>query len=88
VGRRKTTYDIWLLQAVDTAGVKLNLVSLAALTTEKLHVLHVIGIQNTSIFECGNMVVIVTRKYIVIKVETDMYKFRNDYIVIIQQRII
>jgi predicted molibdopterin-dependent oxidoreductase YjgC len=47
VERRKTISGSWLLQILDTANND-NLRFITALTTEKLHVLYVIGIQNTS----------------------------------------
>jgi hypothetical protein len=70
VGRRKTMYDIWLLQVVDTADGMINLVSLTALRIENLHVLYVIGKQNTSVLRSGNIAVTMIRKVIVIRVET------------------
>jgi hypothetical protein len=45
VWRRKTIYDIWLLQDVNTADGMMNFVSLTALTTEKEHVLYAIGMR-------------------------------------------
>jgi hypothetical protein len=75
VGRRKTICDIWLLQVVDTADGMINLVSLTALTRENLHVLYVIGMQNTSVLRRGYMAVIIIGKYIVIAMETVMYLF-------------
>jgi hypothetical protein len=52
-----------------------SLVSLTALKTEKLHVLYVIGMQNTSVLRRGNIPVIMIGKYIVIRVEKDMYLY-------------
>jgi hypothetical protein len=58
---------------VDRAGGVINLVSLAALTTENLHLLYVIGMQNRSVRTRSNMAVIVIGKDIVVKFETDIY---------------
>jgi hypothetical protein len=48
VGRRKTISGSLLLQIVDTAEGMMKFVFITALTTEKLHVLYLIGMQNTS----------------------------------------
>jgi len=43
---------------VHTAEGIINFVFITTLTTEKLHVLHVIGMQNTSVVRRGNMTVL------------------------------
>jgi hypothetical protein len=63
MGRRKTIQDIWLLQFMNTADGMISLVSLTALTTEKLHVLYVTGMKNTSVLKRGNMAVAAQAKF-------------------------
>jgi 6-phosphogluconate dehydrogenase (decarboxylating) len=48
VWKKKSNICSWLLQGVDTIEGMINFAFITAVTTEKLHVLYVIGMQNIS----------------------------------------